>query len=256
MKYYEDLLKLEVFSFKEAQNIIGNVETTKKALQRYKKDGLIKHIQRELYCSVNLENRNAVTNRYVIASKINKGTYLACHSAFEVHGLANQVSFDVWVGSEKRFSSFEFEGTHYHYIGKGIEDGIIHYNKNPKVRVTNLERTAIDSLNKPHYVGGLHELDECLSICPILDNTKLRSYLERYDTCFLFKKAGYFFERHQEQLGITNELLELCEQKAGHSLRYLADEAKNGLGKLIKRWMLIVPENFERDWNEESDLIV
>lgn len=31
MKYYEDLLKLEVFTFEDAQAVIGNVEATKDA---------------------------------------------------------------------------------------------------------------------------------------------------------------------------------------------------------------------------------
>lgn len=256
VKHYEDLLKQEVFTFKDAQAIIGNAEAAKKTLQRYKKSGLIKHIQRELYYTVNLENRNAGANRYVIAGKINKDAYLVCHSAFEIHGLANQVSFDVWVASEKRFNAFKFEGTRYRYAGKGINIGVIQYKLNPKIKVTGLERTVIDSLKNIEYGGGIHELDECLAICPMLDNQKLKSYLEKYNLQFLYKKAGYFFERYQKQMGIGNDLLELCEQKSGRSLRYLGEEAQNGSGKLIKRWNLIVPDDLESDRNKESDPIV
>jgi predicted transcriptional regulator of viral defense system len=256
MKYYEDLLKQEVFTFEDAQTIIRSIEATKKTLQRYKKNGLIKHIQREHYCTVNLENRNATANRYVIASKINKDACLVCHSAFEIHGLANQVSFETWVASEKRFKTFEFEGTRYLYAGKGIDEGIIQYKLNPKIRVTDLERTVIDSLKNIEYAGGVYELDECLAICPMLDNQKIKNYLAKYDIQFLFKKAGYFLERYQKQMGIGNDLLELCEQKSGRSLRYLGEEAKNGSGKLIKRWNLIVPGDLEKNGNGERDLIV
>ncbi len=256
MKYYEDLLKQEVFTFEDAQAIIGSVEATKKTLQRYKKSGLIKHIQRELYCIVNLENRNATANRYVIASRINKGAYLVCHSAFEIHGYANQVSFETWVASEKRFKAFEFESTRYRYAGKGIDVGIIQYKLNPKIKVTDLERTVVDSLKNIEYTGGIHELDECLAICPVLDNQKLNNYLAKYDLQFLYKKAGYFLERYQKQLGTSNDLLDLCEQKSGRSLRYLGEEARNGSGKLIKRWQLIVPGDLESRGSEESDLIV
>jgi predicted transcriptional regulator of viral defense system len=256
MKYYEDLLKQEVFTFEDAQAVIGSVEATKKTLQRYKKSGLVKHIQRELYYTVNLENRNTTANRYIIASKINKDAYLVCHSAFEIHGFANQVSFEAWVASEKRFKDFEFEGTRYRYAGKGINIGIIHYKLNSKIKVTDLERTVVDSLKNIEYAGGLHELDECLTICPMLDNHKLQNYLAKYDIQFLYKKAGYFLERYQKQLGVANDLLELCEQKSGRSLRYLGAEAQNGSGKLIKRWQLIVLSDLESRVSEESDLIV
>ncbi len=256
MKHYEDLLKQEVFTFEDAKKLIGNAEAAKKTLQRYKKSGLIKHIQRELYYTINLENRNAIANRYVIAGKINKDAYLVCHSAFEIHGLANQVSFDVWVASEKRFNTFEFEGARYRYAGKGIDAGVIQYKLNPKINVTDLERTVIDSLKNIGYAGGIHELDECLAICPLLDNQKLQSYLEQYHLQFLYKKAGYFFERYQTQMGIDHDLLELCEQKSGRSLRYLGEEAQNGSGKLIKRWNLIVTDDLENRGKEESDPIV
>lgn len=227
-----------------------------KTLQRYKKSGLVKHIQRELYCTVNLENRNANANRYVIASRINKNAYLVCHSAFEIHGLANQVSFEAWVASKKRFKAFEFEGTRYRYAGEGIDAGIIQYKLNSKIKVTDLERTIVDSLKNIEYAGGIHELDECLAICPMLDNQKLQNYLAKHDIQFLYKKAGYFLERYQKQLGIANDLLELCEKKSGRSLRYLGEEADNGSGKLIKRWHLIVPSDLESRGDEKSDLIV
>lgn len=256
MKYYEDLLKLEVFTFEDAQGVIGGNEATKKTLLRYKKSGLIKHVQRELYCSVNLENRNATANRYVIASRINKDAYLACHSALEIHGLANQVSFEAWVASEKRFKDFEFEGTRYRYAGKGIDTGIIQYKLNPKIKVTDLERTVVDSLKNIEYAGGIHELDECLAICPMLDNQKLKNYLAKYDIQFLYKKVGYFLERNQKQMGISNDLLDLCAQKSGQSLRYLGEEAQNGSGKLIKRWQMIVPGDLESRGNEGGDLTV
>jgi predicted transcriptional regulator of viral defense system len=244
MKYYENFLQYEVFTFEEALEIIGAVEANKKVLQRYKKNGLIKHIQRDLYSPANLENRDALTNRYLIASKLSHDAHLVCHSAFEIYGYANQVSFEVWVASEKRFNSFEFEGARYHYAGKWLNTGIIQYKLNPKIKVTNLERTVVDSLKNIPYAGGSHELDQCLAICAMLDHQKLVNYLQKYNNQFLYKKAGYFGERHQKQLGIKEELLDLCRQKCGGSIRYLDDEAKNGFGKLQKRWGLIVPASF------------
>jgi len=252
MKYYEALLKLEVFNLKDAQEVVGNAENAKVLLNAYVKKGLVKRVRRDLYCAVNLENRDAPANRYLIASKINESAYLTHHSAFEVHGLSHQLSFVVYVASKSKISDFTFEGVSYKYVGKGIEEGVTHYRLNEKVRVTDLERTVVDSLDRPDYCGGPHELNEILNICPVLDETKLLKYLEAYDKNVLYKKAGYFLERHQQTLKISDGLLQLLEKRTGRMKKYLSEEAKSGGGVLKKRWGLIVPRTFE----ERDELFV
>lgn len=245
MKYYEDFLKMEVFNLKDAQKVVGSIENAKVLLNSYVKNGLVKRVRRDLYCAVNLENRDAPANRYLVGSKINDSAYLTYHSAFEVHGLSHQVSFVVYVSSEQKISDFEFEGVLYKYVGKGIKEGVTHYRLNDKVKLTDLERTVVDSLDRPDYCGGVHELDEILKICTVLDETKLANYLEMYNKQILYKKAGYFLERHQQSLGITDGLLSLIEKKTGNTKKYLSEEAQNGSGVLIKRWGLIVPKTLE-----------
>lgn len=245
MKYYEDFLKLEVFNLEDAKKVVGNVKNAKVILNSYVKKGLVKRVRRDLYCTVNLENRNILADRYLIASKINDNAYLTYHSAFEVHGLSHQVSFVVYVASESKISDFEFEGVLYKYVGKGIKSGVTSYRLNENIRLTDLERTVVDALDRPGYCGGPHELDEILKICSALDEAKLLKYLEEYDKKVLYKKAGYFLERHQEALGITDDFLNLIERRTGNVKKYLSEAALNGGGVLIKRWGLIVPKTFE-----------
>lgn len=213
MKYYEDFLKLEVFNFKDAQEVVGSIENAKVLLNAYVKKGLVKRVRRDLYCAVNLENREATTDRYLIGSSINESAYLTYHSAFELHGLSHQVSFVVYVASNNKIEDFKFEGVLYKYVGGGIEEGITRYRINEKVRVTNLERTVVDSMDRLGYCGGANELDEILKICPILDELKLLKYLDVYNKKVLYKKSGYFLERHQESLGITDNTLDSIEKK-------------------------------------------
>lgn len=251
MKYYEDFLKLEVFNFEEAQKVVGSTGNAKVLLNSYVKKGLVKRVRRNLYCAVNLEHRDAPANRYLIGSKINKSAYLTYNSAFDVHGLSHQVSFVVYVASDSKISDFEFEGVLYKYVGKGIDEGVTHYRSNEKIKLTDIERTVVDSIDRTDYCGGPHELDEILKICPVLDNEKLLKYLETHNKKVLYKKAGYFLERHQQSLGITDELLSLMEKRTGNMKKYLSEEARSG-GVLIKRWGLIVPDTFE----EKGDLFV
>jgi len=245
MKYYEDFLKLEVFNLEDAQKVVGSVENTKVILNSYVKKGLVKRVRRNLYCAVNLENRKATADRYLVASKINNNAYLTYHSAFEIHGLSHQVSFLVYVASEQKISDFEFEGVLYKYVGKGIQEGIAHYSLNNNIRLTDLERTVVDSLDRLDYCGGVYELDEILKICRVLDEAKLAKYLEIYDKQILYKKAGYFLERYQQSLGITDGFLSQIEKRTGNTKSYLDKEAKSDNGMLIKRWGLIVPKPLE-----------
>jgi len=251
MKYYEDFLKLEVFSLEEAQKVVGSIGNAKVLLNSYVKKGLVKRVRRNLYCAVNLEHKDAAANRYIIGSKINKSAYLIYNSAFDVHGLSHQVNFVVYVASASKISDFEFEGVLYKYVGKGIDEGVTFHRSNEKIKLTDIERTVVDSIDRTDYCGGPHELDEILKICPVLDNAKLLKYLEAHNKKVLYKKVGYFLERHQQSLGITNELLSLLEKRTGNMKKYLSEEARSG-GVLVKRWGLIVPETFE----EQGDLFV
>lgn len=245
MKYYEDFLKLEVFNLEDAEKVVGSIENAKVILNSYVKKGFIKRVRRNLYCAVNLENREAAVDRYLVACKTNTNAYLTYHSAFEVHGLSHQVSFVVYVASEQKISDFEFEGILYKYVGKGHRDGITHYRLNNKIRFTDLERTIVDCLDRLDYCGGVHELDEILKICKVLDEAKLAKYLEIYDKQILYKKAGYFLERYQHSLGITDDFLSQIEKRTGNTRSYLDEEVKNGNSILIKRWGLIVPKALE-----------
>jgi len=47
---------------------------------------------------------NAPANRYLVGSKINETACLSYHTAFELHGLAHQASFVMYVESDRIFS--------------------------------------------------------------------------------------------------------------------------------------------------------
>ncbi len=242
VKYYENFIKLEVFNLEDAKRVVGSLENAKVLLNKYLKKGLVRRVRRNLYCAVHLENRDAPANRYLIASKASESAYLTHHSAFELHGLSHQAGVVVYIASESKITDFAFEGVLYKYVGSGMSVGVTAYRQNNNIRLTDLERTVVDSIDKPEYCGGLHELDEILKICPVLDASKLLLYLETADKKILYKKAGFFFERHQESLGIEERLLKQMEVRTGSTKKYISEEALDGEGVLVKRWGLIVPK--------------
>jgi predicted transcriptional regulator of viral defense system len=94
--------------------------------------------------------------QYAIASRAAPDAYVAYHSAFEYHGLANQVYYDVFVATQSRFREFEHDGITYRRVQSPYEDGI--EAKADGVRVTDLERTVVDGIGNFEKSGGLEEL--------------------------------------------------------------------------------------------------
>ncbi len=61
------------------------------------------------------------------------------------------------------------------------------------VRITDLERTVIDSIRDFNKIGGFEELLNCLESVHYLDETKLKRYLDIYNTQGLYQKARVSF---------------------------------------------------------------
>ena len=106
MKYYEQLLKLEVFNLNDVEQLTGSSDAAKQLLRRYVEKGLLKKIKRNMYFCVNLENKNSTANRFTVGSNINLTAYLSHHSALEYHGLAHQTFYEVYVASDCVFRTF------------------------------------------------------------------------------------------------------------------------------------------------------
>jgi predicted transcriptional regulator of viral defense system len=247
MKYYEQLLRMEVFNLAEVEQLTGSIASAKNLLDRYVKKGFVKKVRRNLYYCVNLENKNSTANRFVIGSNINNTTFISHHSAFEYYGLAHQTFYELNISSEKLFRNFDFEGITYKYVRSHFEQGVMTPETNSKIRVTNLERTVIDCIQNIKLSGGTEELFQCLDSVLILNNDRLFEYLILYDIKFLYQKAGYIFEKYQKNFNVKDEIIKSCQQQVSNSIRYFDEDAREGNGSLIKKWNLIVPKNIEKD---------
>jgi predicted transcriptional regulator of viral defense system len=125
-----------------------------------------------------METGEPVPNRYRIGSNITKTAYISRHSAFEYYGCSNQVFYEVYVSGNNRFAAFNYDNVTYLYIAPRINDGI--ELKPDGVRVTDMERTVLDSINNFEKIAGLEELLRCLELIPFANEDKLLAYLELY----------------------------------------------------------------------------
>ena len=241
MKYYKELMELQCFTRADVEHITGNAETANSLLTNYQKKGYIESVKRNLYVAVSMETGQAVPNRYRIASHIADGAYISHHSAFEYYGCANQVFYEVYVSGDKRFEQFEYDDVIYRYVASRINIGV--EMKPDGVRVTDIERTVLDSINDFEKIAGLEELLRCLELIPRINEEKLLEYLEWYGKQFLYQKAGYVLNHLKNDLQLSDRFFEVCERRVSKSVRYLYGGIGHEQNTFDNRWQLFVPKN-------------
>ena len=240
-QYLEELHKLRIFRLKDVETLVGNLNSAKDLLQNYKKQRLICQVRRNLYVVTDLASKVSLANKFEIAGKISSTSYLSYQSALEFHGLAHQVFYDLWVSSSKRFNSFEFEGIRFQYCESKSLSGVMNANSSPFIRVTNLERTVIDCIDKIERCGGLEELIQSISLISYLDQKLLLNYLQEFNKQFLYQKVGFILEYFKQEMKLSDNFFSICKHKSGKSTRYLTDRIESI--QYFKEWKLCAPTN-------------
>ena len=244
MNLYYELLQYPVFSMKEVNALYSSERTARVALSKLLKENMVLKIRNGLYTCVSGENGGPVANRFQVATAITPSSYVSHHTAFEYYGIIDQVFYEVYVGSEMRFHDFEFDGYTYHYVKKQMEEGIVSPEFSGGVRVTDKERTIVDSIKDINLIAGLEEVLSCVVSVNSIDETKMLNYLTLYDSAFLYQKTGFILAEYQKELGISDGFIKICKNRSGNSKRYLT----NGINELgySGEWKLVYPKDIKR----------
>jgi predicted transcriptional regulator of viral defense system len=126
-------------------------------------------------------------------------------------------------------------------VAPRINVGVVEPRTTQGVRVTDLERTVIDSIKDFEKIGGFEELMNCLSLVHYLDEAKLRAYLDSYGVQALYQRAGYLLDYFREEMQLSQEFIEHCKNQVGKGTAYLLEEAKHR-GVYVREWGLVAPE--------------
>jgi len=252
MVSYVELAKFDTFTIDDVCQLVGNKKTAYSLVSRLSKKGLVKKIRNNLYTCINVVDGQPIATKFHIACAINETAYISYHSAFEYMGMYNQVFFQMYVSSTKRFTDFEFNGIRYKYVPSKLQVGIVTPRNTQGIRVTTLERTVVDSIEDLEKVGGLEELLNCIGMIASLDESEMMKYLELYDNQFLYQKTGFILEHYKEQLHLSDNFIELCRNRIGKSTRYLT----NNSTKYCKEWRLVIPEELFSANQEGGDPLV
>lgn len=255
MTGYNELAKLSVFSIDDVEKITNDKKTGYSLLDRLMKKGLVKKIRKNIYSCVNPATGQVIASRYQIACAVTPTAYISHHTAFEFHGLANQVFYEVYISSNTKFRDFEFEGINYTYVSSKFASGIVEPKNTAGVRVTDLERTVIDNIKDFRKIGGFEELLNCLDSVHYLDEKKLRQYLEGYGIQGLYQKTGFLLQNFMQEMQLSEAFIQYCKNKIGKSTRYLVREnAENSFYN--SEWKLVVPEGLFERTDQSGDKLV
>jgi len=241
LKYIEEFHKLKIFNKQEVVFLTKDENAAKEILRRYKKQRLISQVRRNLYVVTDLATKASLVSKFEIASKITSSSYLAYHTALEYHGLAHQVFFEIFISSKNTFKKFDYEGISYTCCPSGSEIGVVNPLTDSLVKVTDLERTILDCMNRIDLGGGLEELIQSFAIITLVDERKLLKYLEHFDKQFLYQKTGFILGYFQKSMKLSDTFFEICKSKIGKSTRYLTSTQESDT--FFKEWKMYAPLN-------------
>ena len=223
--------KIEVIPRKELINLIKKYTDAKDVIDLIEKLQVKKRLislKRGIYIIVPLASigKSWVLDEYKIADYLSKQDYyIGLYNSFNLHGFTEQIPNKLFVFNTKY--SFDKEILHYKFkffkIKKDKLFGII----SDKYPYSDKERTIIDALDYPEYLGSLSEVLDRVRGSSYSKN-KLVNYAIKYDSIKIMKLVGIL-------TGSTTLFNLLKEKKA---LDYYTTVKKTRTKLLDKKWQI------------------
>jgi len=228
-------------------------------LKYYMSTGRVKQVRNGLYLSVP-PGRPVVADPYLICARLTTDAVLAYHTALQFHGKAYSVRNDYVCCSRSRIEPFEYEGQTFRTVffprsllNKGAEMHSVDTaeSRGEWLRVTSLERTMVDVLQRPELSGGWEEVLRSLEMVEYYHLDKIVEYVELLDNATTAAKVGFFLDEHREQLMVDPSHMERLKARCPKSPHYL-ERSHKGSSKFFPDWNLVVPDFIvERHWDEQ-----
>ncbi len=266
MKHATFFRKHPVFTGKEMTDYLSSRgETgsrTKEALLAY--HGKTRHVlpvRRGLYAVVppGTDPGSFSIDLFLVASKLTGDAVLSYHTALELHGYAYSVQEQFIYTAFRPLAPFTFRN----HIFRGVKFpkslrranqesfGVVTVDRSGmEVRVTSLERTMVDVLNRPNLSGGWEEIWRSLEAVPFFDLDRVVEYALLLGNATTTAKVGFFLDQHRNPLMVEEKHLKLLRRFRPLQPHYL-DRSRRESGRLVSKWNLVVPtEVLERTWTE------
>jgi len=247
----------EFVQFMQLQGI-DRPASWKKLLSYHREAGHLIHIRKFLY-AVKPPGEEQWIDPYVIAGKATKDAIVGYHTALELHGVAYTSFTEFQYLTERAVLPFSYEAQRFRSVcfpkallDQKKTDFCVETIKRQRVviKLTNLERTIVDILARPDLGGGWEEIWRSFDNITQLDLDKLIEYTLLLRNATVVAKVGFFLEQRPSHLSVDSAYIKKLLPHIPKQPHYM-NRNRQGLGKYIEKWQLIVPvEIIERTWEE------
>ena len=241
MKFYFEMMKKPVFTSEDIATFYTNKKSGNNYVLKLVSEGYVERIRKNLYTCISPETGLPIANKYQIASAITDTSFVSHHTALEYYGVTDQVYYDVYVSSATRFKEFEYDGYAYKCVVTNHLEGVVNPPMTNGIRVSEIEKTLIDSLKDMDKIAGIEEVLSAIELLPTLDEKNILAHLEKYENQFLYQKIGFVLTQYKNQFNLSKEFFNECKKRAGKSKRYLTKDTKCTTWN--KKWKLMIPDN-------------
>lgn len=238
-----------------------NRKTRESILSHYIKTERILRVRRGLYLSITLglSPEQCPVDPYLLAAKMAPDAVLAYHTALELHGKAYSVFEEFVFLTCSRTRPLSFRGQRYRGVAfpsKLAEKGRMSLGtmsverSGLEIRVTSLERTLVDLLDRPSLGGTWEEIWRSLETVEFFDLDEVVEYSMSLENATTAAKVGFFLDQHRDTLMPDEAHLDRLRLLKPAQPHYMS-RADGKTGRLVRDWNLIVPaEIVERRWEE------
>ncbi len=255
------VFRAEEFGEFLAQRDSRNVRTRDSLLTHYVNGGRLLRVRRGLYAVVPLGQTQETVqpDPFLLAARMAPDAVLAYHTALEFHGRAYSAFQEFTYLTSTAARPAEFRGKTFR--GVAFPKSLLERNQESfgvetadrsglEVRVTSLERTLVDILDRPAISGGWEEIWRSLESVEYFDLDRVTEYALLLDNATTVAKVGFYLEQHAEQLMVEESTLSRLRGRIPKTAHYL-DRSVREPARLVEPWNIIVPERIlNRTWEE------
>lgn len=234
-----------------SKEYVSKFENSKKYenwISRKVVNGEVVKVRSGLYALVDNSSGEIFPSKFEIAREISSTAYVAYHGALEYYGVANQVFNKLVVCSRSRFNSFEFQDIEYIYKEDTLKLKVMDVVQ-AGVRVTSVERTIVDCLDKINLAGGTEEFLQALDQISFIRESEILKILKVYNKKILYQKVGYVLSLHKERLGISDVFFEECKTHLPKRTNYFGEDIYSEFSYNAE-WNLMVQKQKSNSYGE------
>lgn len=239
----------------------GHSATRQSLLGHYESQGRILRIRRALYAVIppGSDPDTAPVDPYLVAAKLAPDATLAYHTALELHGHAHSAfeQYQFLTETSARALIFRFHRFQPVNVPRSLREpqradfGVQTTDRmGLNIRVTTLERTCVDVLDRPDLAGGWEEVWRSLESVPYFDLDQMIEYALLLGRATTVAKVGYFLESNAKRLMVEQRHLDVLHTRMPRAPHYVDRSSRHG-HRFVGAWNLVIPAALaDRTWQE------